>query len=132
MAAAVEGPPLATPPAAPVVGSCYIVGSSPSGGWSGHAHQLAAYTSGGWRFVAPRDGMTAYVRSSGHVAVYSDGSWDIGTLRGYQVNVDGQQVLGPRGAAIAAPTGGATADAEARSAIGQILTALRGHGLIAM
>jgi HK97 family phage major capsid protein len=45
--------------------------------------------------------------------------------------VGGQQVVGARGAAIPAPTGGSTIDAEARSAIGNILAALRNHGLIA-
>lgn len=34
-------------------------------------------------------------------------------------------------AAISAPTGGATADAELRTAIGSILTVLRGYGVIA-
>lgn len=132
VAAAVEGLPLASPPAAPAIGSCYIVAGSPSGAWSGHAQQLAAYTSGGWRFVAPRDGLNAYVRSSGGTAVYHDGAWEIGSLKGSQVMVDGQKVLGPRGPSIAAPAGGATADAEARAAIGQILTAMRTHGLIEM
>lgn len=132
VAAAVEGLPLAAPPAAPVAGSCYIVAASPTGAWSGHPQQLAAFTAGGWRFVVPSDGLAAYVRSNGQVAVYSSGSWDIGKLRAAQVEVDGEQVVGAQGGAIAAPTGGATTDSEARSAIGQILTALRGHGLIAM
>lgn len=130
VAAAVEGLPLASPPASPAIGSCYIVASSPSGAWSGHAQQLAAYTSGGWRFTAARDGLNAYVRSSGSTAVYHDGAWEIGTLKGSQVTVGGQKVLGSRSAQITAPTGGATVDAEARAAIGQILTAMRTHGLI--
>ena len=132
VAAAVEGLPLAAPPTAPVPGACYIVGASPTGAWAGRADQLAAFTSAGWRFVAPGDGLSAFIRSSGHVAVYSAGAWDIGTLRGSQVHVDGDQVLGPQGAAITGPAGGATVDAEARASIGQILTAMRGHGLIAM
>ncbi|MEO8177039.1 MAG: DUF2793 domain-containing protein [Sphingomicrobium sp.] len=132
VAAAVEQPPLATPPTTLAIGNCYIVGASPTGAWSGHAQQVAAFTSGGWRFVAPRDGLNVFVRSSGEVAVYSTGSWEIGTLRGSQVELGGDQVVGPRSAAIANPSGGSTADTEARAAIGQILTAMRGHGLIAM
>lgn len=45
--------------------------------------------------------------------------------------VNSIQVIGEQGAAIADPTGGATTDAEARTSIGLILTALRTHGLIA-
>ena len=69
VSAAVEGLPIATPPVSPAIGSCYIVGASPSGAWSGQAHKLAAFTSGGWRFVAPFDGLGAVVRSSGSTAV---------------------------------------------------------------
>ena len=132
VASAVEGLPLATPPASPVIGACYLIAGSPSGAWSGHAQQLAAYTSGGWRFVAPRDGMSVYVVSSGKIAVYHGGSWEVGTVTGSQLVVEGQKVVGSRGAAIVAPTGGTTIDAEARTAVGQIITAMRQHGLIEM
>jgi hypothetical protein len=44
--------------------------------------------------------------------------------------VDGEQVVGSRRAAIASPSGGATIDAEVRTAVSQILGALRTHGLI--
>ena len=82
VSAAVEGLPLATPPASPAVGSCYIVGASPTGAWGGQADKPAAFTSGGWRFVAPIDGLAAVVRSSGSTAVYGNGAWAIGKLRG--------------------------------------------------
>ena len=130
VAAAVEGLPQAAPPASPAVGSCYIVAASPTGVWAGHAHQLAAYTSGGWRFVAPRDGMSAYVAVNGSLALYHGGAWEIGSLKGSQLMVDGVKVVGSQGPAIAAPAGGTTADIEARAAIGQILAAMRQHGLI--
>ena len=130
VAAAVEQPPLATPPTTPAIGDCYIVGASPTGAWSGHAQQVAAFTSGGWRFVAPRDGLNAFVRSSGQVGVYSAGAWVVGTLRGSQV-AQRRPGGGPESGAIANPSGGSTTNTQARSAIGQILTALRGHGLIA-
>ncbi|MEO5611568.1 MAG: DUF2793 domain-containing protein [Sphingomicrobium sp.] len=132
VAGAVEGLPLATPPASPVIGDCYIVAASPTGAWAGHAQQLVAYTSGGWRFVAPRDGMRVDVVSSGKTAVYRGGAWDVGTLNGSQLVVDGLKVVGSRGSAIAAPAGGPTVDSEARTAIGLILAGLRQHGLIEM
>ncbi len=130
VAAAVEGLPLAAPPASPVIGNCYIVAASPSGAWVGKAHHLAAYTSGGWRFIAPRDGLNAYVKSNGATAAYRSGAWIMGDLSGSQVSVDGVKVVGARGAPIPDPTGGAVLDTEARTAIGLMLAALREHGLI--
>jgi hypothetical protein len=44
--------------------------------------------------------------------------------------IAGEQVVGRRAAAIAAPSGGAIIDAEARAAVSQILEGLRQHGLI--
>lgn len=132
VAAAVEGVPLAAPPAGPATGDCYIVAANPTGAWAGKAHHLAAYTSGGWRFIVPREGLTAFVVSSGASAVYRSGTWVIGDLSGSQVIIAGVKVIGARGAAIAAPAGGASVDVEARAAIGQILAAMRAHGLIQM
>ena len=131
VAAAIEGPPLAAPPASPAVGSCYIVAASASGDWAGHAGCLAGLTSAGWRFVDPVEGLTALVRSNGSTAAYRAGAWEIGTLRGERVEVGGQQVVGPRGTAIASPVSGSVIDAEARTAVSAILSALRLHGLIA-
>lgn len=131
VAPAVEAAPQATPPVAPVAGDCYIVGSSPSGAWAGHQGKLAAFTTGGWRFIAPVAGMTAYVRASAQPATYREGAWEIGILRGSSLVLGGQQVVGSRGSAIAAPTGGSTVDSEARAAVALVLAALRGHGLIA-
>jgi len=132
VAGAVEGLPLATPPASPAIGDCYIVAGSPTGAWAGQAQQIAAYTSAGWRFIAPRDGMSLYVASSGEAAVYHDGAWEVGPLKGSELVVDGLKVVGSRGSAINAPAGGATIDAEARTALGMVLTAMREHGLIEM
>ena len=40
-------------------------------------------------------------------------------------------MIGNQGSAITAPTGGATTDAEARTAINAIISALEAHGLVA-
>jgi hypothetical protein len=45
--------------------------------------------------------------------------------------VGNNKVIGAQQSAISAPSGGGTQDAEARTAIGSILTAMRTHGLIA-
>ena len=119
-----------SPPASPVLGACYIVASSPTGAWTGKPLNLATYTAGGWRFVVPIEGMTAFVRSSSIWATFRSGGWELGILRGSNVTVGGQQVVGGRAAAISAPSGGAVVDADARAVIGQIFTMLRLHGLI--
>lgn len=131
VAAAVEEGPRQSPPGTPANGACYIVGSAPTGPWAGKAHCLAGYTSGGWRFVVPFEGLTAFVRTTGTCATFRSGTWDIGSVRALKLLVDGVQVVGARAAAIADPNGGASVDAEARAAIVQVLAVLRGHGLIA-
>jgi len=74
--------------------------------------------------------MQLFVKSSGTLALYRSGAWETGILRGASLVIDGLQVVGARGGAVADPSGGAVVDAEARLAIGQILAALRQHGLI--
>ena len=131
VAAAVEEPPLATPPASPQLGSCYIVAASATDAWSGKDWCLAEWTSGGWRFLQPIEGMTAYERSSGTFAVYRVGTWEMGIVRAQSLVIDGEQVVGARAAAIESPAGGTTIDVEGRATIDAILGALRQHGLIA-
>ena len=130
VAAAIEEPPRASPPASPSLGAAYIVAASPTGAWTGKAQCLAAYTSGGWRFAAPTDGMAAYDKLSSTWALYRAGGWELGGVRGSKLLIGGLQVVGSRATAIANPSGGSTADSQARTAIGQILAALRQHGLI--
>ena len=81
-------------------------------------------------FARSAEGMTLYERGSGTWAVYRNGDWEFGKLRGAALLIDGVQVVGSRAAAIASPTGGTTVDTEARATLGAILGALRGHGLI--
>lgn len=130
VAGAVEEGPRAVPPASPMVGVCYIVDTSPTGAWAGKAQSVAGFTNGGWRFVVPVEGASLYVKASGTWANYRLGAWEIGTLRGSKVVLGGQQVVGSRAAAIASATGGTTIDIQARTAVDQILSALRQHGLI--
>jgi Protein of unknown function (DUF2793) len=127
---AVEEPPRASPPAAPSAGACYIVGAGATGAWAGQADCLAAFTTAGWRFTAPQEGATVYVRSTGTFALFRAGAWEFGQLRGSAVLVGGQQVVGNRAPAISSPSGGTVVDSEARGIIEQILAAIRQHGLI--
>jgi hypothetical protein len=131
VAAAVQEGIRTSAPDAPQVGATYIVGAGATGAWAGRDQCLAGYTAGGWRFIVPREGMLAYVVSASVWAAFRAGAWEIGAIRGDRVLVGGEQVLGARAAAIAAPAGGSTVDSEARATVAQILAALRAHGLVA-
>jgi hypothetical protein len=91
---------------------------------------VASYTVGGWSFIKPLEGVTVYVKSEGTMACFRGGGWEIGRVRGSQLIVNGQQVVGARGSAIVPASGGTTVDVEARAVIDGILGALREHGLI--
>jgi hypothetical protein len=119
-----------TPPADPAPGECWIVGAAPTGAWNGQAGVLAGWTGGGWRFVAAVEGMALWSAGDRAFALYSAGDWLVGEIRGTKLVVDGDTVVRARQPAIADPAGGSVADAESRTAVIAILTALRTHGLI--
>jgi hypothetical protein len=48
------------PPVGPASGAAWIVGSAPTGAWTGKAHMVALWTSGVWRFLAARVGMSVW------------------------------------------------------------------------
>jgi hypothetical protein len=129
--AQVEAMGVNTPPPAPVEGQCWVVGGSPTGDWSGAAGAIAGWTEGGWRFVAPRAGLTVWSAADRLFAHHDGDGWRLGQVRAAQVMVGGAQVVGGRCPAIADPTGGAPVDSEARTAVRAVLAALRSHGLIA-
>ena len=117
VAGAVEEPARADPPTAPAVGTSYIAASGATGAWAGQDDAIAAFTPGGWRFIAPIDGLSVLVKSTGETVRYANGGWSI-LLAGAQP-------------AISNVVGGTTVDVESRDAISAILGALRAHGLIA-
>ena len=117
------------PPEAPEPGDAWILGTSPSGAWAEHPKAMAGWTEAGWRFLAPAEGMTAWVVESAGFALFSDGSWRVGEAHGRLI-VEGEQLVGPRADPIEDPDGGMTVDIEARAAILAILVALREHGLV--
>lgn len=129
LGATVEAVGAQVPPAAPEPGQCWILGTAPEGEWAGHAQALAGWTSGGWRFVVPREGLRAWTRTGEGFALFIDGEWRVGELHG-KVFVGGVQVVGERCAFIAEPSGGEMVDGPARAAIVAVLEALRVHGLI--
>ena len=119
------------PPESPAAGQSWIVGANPTGDWSDRVDTIAGWTGGGWRFIAPTEGMIVWVEAVSVPWRYADGGWRAGDLAGDRVSIGGVQVVGPQVGAVAAPDGGAVVDAEARGAVSAILAALRAHGLIA-
>ena len=132
IAGSVEGAPLTAPPASPVIGVFYRVASAgASGAYAGREGSLAGWSVGGWRFVAPVEGMRLTERTSGVELAFRGGAWTSGSLRASEVMISGLKILGARLPAIADAAGGVTVDTQARLAVAQILAGLRTHGLIA-
>lgn len=96
------------PPAAAQIGQCWVVGAAPTGAWAGAAQHLACWTSGGWRLIAPHAGMTA--RLAGGTMLRFDG------------------VTWAMPGRVAAPSGGAVVDSEARAAIAALIAQLQAQG----
>jgi hypothetical protein len=128
---AVEAIGVDTPPDAPESGQSWIVGNSPTGAWTGKAMHLTGWSVSGWRFVAPVEGMAAWVIADALTARFQGGGWVLGEVTAARLVVGGNAVVGPRQAAISDPSGGTAVDAGARAAIVAVLAALRSHGLIA-
>ena len=63
------------PPAAPAEGESWGVGPGATGDWAGQDGQIATWRGGGWLFVAPRDGWTAWVRDIAELQVRDGGVW---------------------------------------------------------
>lgn len=68
-----------TAPGSPTVGDAYIIGTSPTGTWAGHANAVTVYTAGGWRYLPGKDNAGTVIamgaRQKGmHVWVRDDGA----------------------------------------------------------
>jgi Protein of unknown function (DUF2793) len=118
-------------PSAPLPGQCWIVGNSPSGAWAGQSGAIAGWSAGGWRFVAPIDGMAMWSLADSLVVRRNGGVWVAGMVTATSLKIGGNQVVGARAASIANVSGGSVIDVEARAVINSILVTLRSHGLIA-
>lgn len=127
----VESADLDSPPGVPAIGQCWIVAGGASGDWAGQAGAIALWTDGGWRFIAPRAGLSVAVADRDHELFYDGTEWRGSAIRDDGLYMNEDKVVGVRMAAIAGPTGGSVIDAELRSTVAAILEALRGHGLIA-
>lgn len=128
--ACVAEAPRADPPAEPEEGESWIVAAEATGAWEEQDDSLATWTAGGWRFTRPTAGMIVWNRAAGcwvhwYGSAWIAGDWPVASLR-----INGEQVVGPRQPDVPSPSGGTTIDAEARSAISQLIVTLKSHGLI--
>ena len=117
------------PPASPVDGQCFIVGSAPTDAWAGQAGAIAGFAPGGWRFLAPVAGLSALDKASGQTATYDGTAWVIGTIKGARLEIAGNPVVGARGTAVA--TAPATLDDAAEQLAGEAKSSADGaeaHG----
>lgn len=128
--AVAEDKDLTAPPVSPGEGQVWIVAAGATGDWAGHGGKLAQFIGGAWFFQAPAEGFRMWLRDEGLEARYTGSAWVAGEMQATQVTIGGVQVVGGQQAAIADANGGATVDAEARSALNALLAACRFHGLI--
>lgn len=127
--AAVEDGPLGVPPAAPEIGQSWIVAAGASGAWAAKDGQLAHWSDGGWRFLEPQPGMTAWNKAEGHWLHFGGTTWSAGDFPVGSLVIAGQQVVGPRRPLVPSPSGGTVIDVEARAAINLLIETLMSHGL---
>ncbi|UIP07145.1 DUF2793 domain-containing protein [Erythrobacter sp. SDW2] len=100
---------LAAPPVAPEEGQCWLVAAGAGGTWAGHEDQIAAFSGADWLFSAPREGMRCWLQSTGQWLRFGAG-W-----------------VAPEKPVLA--SGGATVDAESRTAIEALINALTEAGI---
>lgn len=93
-------------------GLCWIVAPGATGAFAAKDNWFACWTEGGWRFLPPREGLRLFNGALGADMFFRAGSWSLA-------------------AAWAAPSGGSTIDAEARSALVVLAAAVRNLGLLA-
>src|SRR3546814_11902765 len=94
--AAIEAGPLATPPANPAIGQCWIVDAAATGVWSGAENAIAIWTAGGWRFAAPRVGVQVNRLADGARLRFDGSGWTAPAAIGAPAGI-GRASCGERG-----------------------------------
>ncbi len=120
---------MSVPPAAPQIGQCWAVDQSPSGDWQGWYGAIAQWSANGWRFIPGFEGLLVWNQSDARALRFQAGRWS-DAVEASALRVGRRQVVGAQQPGIAAPSGGTVVDAQARTTIASIITALQTHGLI--
>ena len=71
----VESSVLNAPPISPLPGEAWIVPGGATGGWAGHADEIAVWQDGAWTFYDPAEGWQVFDRDSDALLVFSGSSW---------------------------------------------------------
>jgi Protein of unknown function (DUF2793) len=66
---------LATPPASPATGDCYIVAASAGGAWTGQSGKIAYYQDGSWQFLSPGRGWMACCLDEASLLYWTGSAW---------------------------------------------------------
>lgn len=103
MAGVIEGAASATPPTSPTADGLYAVATAATGVWAGQDGMLAAFSSSGWRFVSPVEGLRLIERASGQEWRRTATGWDIGRVQARELYVDGLKVVGARSGTMRGP-----------------------------
>ncbi|MCB2062172.1 MAG: DUF2793 domain-containing protein [Novosphingobium sp.] len=97
------------PPVAPADGEAWIVATGAIGEWAGRESMVATWQADNWLFVAGREGMRVFDRSTRQERLFTT-AWQV--------------PLAPP-----EPSGGSVVDLEARAALSQLISALRVSGV---
>lgn len=66
---------LTAPPGTPAEGDIYIVAAAASGDWLAKEHHIAHYDNGAWRFIAPNEGLTMWLKDENTLITYNGSTW---------------------------------------------------------
>jgi hypothetical protein len=64
-----------TPAVSPASGDQYVLGSSPTGVWTGKAKYVAKFYNSAWIFIPPIEGMLAYAQDDDAYYFYNGSAW---------------------------------------------------------
>jgi hypothetical protein len=64
-----------TPPHSPEEGACWLLGTAPTGEWSGQGGQIAAWLDGAWRFLDPVAGQLLLNAEDGRLVLFDGAEW---------------------------------------------------------
>ncbi|WP_454917267.1 DUF2793 domain-containing protein [Xanthobacter sediminis] len=73
-----------TPPASPITGDTYVVGTAPTGAWVGYVGYLMTWSGTAWAPTAPVQGMRAYVLSTSQTYERGASAWTLSDVSSRQ------------------------------------------------